>query len=86
MLLIPKPVKIDTVHGTSPQYTAELVEKVAERIKVLGELYGVFKVIDLRKCDINQSNVASYCGDSAIHPNASGMKRMGEYILYEMMK
>lgn len=86
VLLIPKPVKIDTVHGTSPQYTAELVEKVAERIKALGELYGVFKVIDLRKCDINQSNVASYCGDSAIHPNASGMKRMGEYILYEMMK
>lgn len=86
VLLIPKPVKIDTVHGTSPQYTAELVEKVAERIKALGELYGVFKVIDLRKCDINQSNVASYCGDGAIHPNASGMKRMGEYILYEMMK
>lgn len=86
VMLIPKPVKIDTVHETSPQYTAELVEKVAERIKALGELYGVFKVIDLRKCDINQSNVTSYCGDSAIHPNASGMKRMGQYILFEMMK
>lgn len=86
VLLIPKPVKISTVHATASQYTAELVEKVAERIKALGELFGVFKVIDLRKCDINQSNVASYCGDSSIHPNANGMKRMGEYILYELLK
>ena len=86
VMLIPKPVKIDTVHGTAAQYTAEMVEKVAERIKALGDLYGVFKVIDLRKCDINQSNVASYCGDGAIHPNANGMKRMGQYILFEMMQ
>ena len=86
VMLIPKPVKIDTVHGTAAQYTAELVEKVAERIKALGDLYGVFKVIDLRKCDINQSNVASYCGDGAIHPNVNGMKRMGQYILFEMME
>lgn len=86
VMLIPKPVAISTVHEQASQYTAELVEKVAERIKELGELYGVYKVIDLRKCDINQTNVASYCGDSAIHPNALGMKRMGEYILHEMLR
>ena len=86
VMLIPKPVAISTVHEQASQYTAELVEKVAERIKELGELYGVYKVIDLRKCDINQTNVASYCEDSAIHPNALGMKRMGEYILHEMLR
>lgn len=86
VLLIPKQVKIDTVQQSSPQYTSELVEKVAERIKELGDLYGVFAVIDLRKCDINQKNVSGYCGDGSIHPNASGMKRMGEYILHELLK
>lgn len=86
VILIPKQVKIDTVHQTSPQYTSELVEKVAERIKELGDLYGVFAVIDLRKCDINQKNVASYCGDGSIHPNALGMKRIGDYILHELLR
>lgn len=86
VMLIPKPVAIDTVKSISPQYTAENVEKVAERIKQLGELYGVYKVIDLRKCDINQSNVASYCGDSSIHPNALGMRRMADYILHELIQ
>lgn len=86
VLLIPKPVKIDTVHATAPQYTAEMVDKIAKRIEELGNLHGVFKVIDLRKCDINQSNVASYCVDSSIHPNANGMWRMGAYILYKLLE
>lgn len=85
VLLIPKPVKISTVHGTASQYTEELVDKIADRIKTLGEFYGVYKVIDLRKCDMNQSNVASYCEDQAIHPNAIGMYRMGQYILHELL-
>ena len=33
VLLIPKPVNIQTVHGTASQYTSELVDKIAERIK-----------------------------------------------------
>ena len=86
VLLIPKPVDYAAVHSSAPGYSSEFVDKLAQRIEALGKLYGVYKVIDLRKCDMNQNNIASYCGDGAIHPNANGMNRIGKYILHELLK
>lgn len=82
VVLIPKQVDIsEMVSG----YGLERITKIADEIKAYAEMFGVWKVIDLRKCGINQDNIASYCEDNVLHPNKAGMKAMAEYILQEMM-
>lgn len=81
VMLIPKQVKLSSMETG---YDIERVSKIADDIKAYAEMYGAWKVIDLRKCGINQDNVASYCEDGIIHPNCKGMKEMAAYILQEL--
>ena len=81
VMLIPKAVKLSSMQEG---YDNERVCKVAEYITKLSEEYGVYKVIDLRKCGINQSNVASFMTDGIIHPNANGMRYIAQYIISEL--
>ena len=83
VLLIPKQVRISTM----PEgYTLERVSKIADYIVDYADILGAWKVIDLRKCGITQTNVASYCEDGQIHPNARGMTKMAQYIVEELQK
>lgn len=86
VLLIPFTVGIPSVQQTSPQYTMKNVCDLADNLKKLADEYGVYKVIDLRKCDVNQSNISSYTHDGNIHPNADGMNRIAQYIIYELVR
>ena len=81
VMLIPKAVKLSDMQTG---YDNERVCKIAEYIKELSEEYGVYKVIDLRKCGINQSNVSSFMTDGSIHPNANGMRYIAQYIISEL--
>lgn len=78
VMLIPKAVKLSSMQTG---YNNERVCKIADYIAKLSEEYGVYKVIDLRKCGINQSNVASFMSDGSIHPNANGMRYIAQYII-----
>lgn len=81
VMLIPKQVKLsDMVDG----YDLERVSKIADEIKAYSEIFGVWKVIDLRQCGLNQSNIAQYCIDGNTHPNAAGMRSMALYILEQL--
>ncbi len=81
VLVIPKQMKMaDMPTG----YTNERVNKIADYIIELGKIHGVNKVIDLRRCGINQSNTGSFCEDGVIHPNAEGMRYMAQYIISEL--
>lgn len=83
VMMIPKQVKLSSMQTG---YDLQRVSKIADEIKTYAEMYGVWKVIDLRKCGINQTNVATFCGDGIIHPNAKGMRQMARYILEELRK
>ena len=78
VMLIPKFVDLASMQTG---YTNERVCKIAEYIKELSEMYGVYKVIDLRQCGINLTNISSYMTDSIIHPNAKGMRYLAQYII-----
>jgi len=81
VMMIPKQVKLaDMVTG----YDNTRVCRIASEIAELSAIHGVYKVIDLRKCGINQSNVASYMQDGSIHPNALGMRYIAQYIIDEL--
>lgn len=54
-------------------------------IKEIGEAYGVYKIIDLRKCGITWENYETYTIDG-VHPNAKGMELIGKYVASELMK
>ena len=81
VMLIPKAVKFSEMQTG---YNEERVCKIAEYITELSKEYGVYKVIDLRKCGINQSNVGSFMTDGSIHPNANGMRYIAQYIISEL--
>ena len=78
IMLIPKAVKLSDMQTG---YDNERVCKIADYITKLSDEYGVYKVIDLRKCGINQSNVGSFMTDGSIHPNANGMRYIAQYII-----
>ena len=81
VVMIPKQVLLSAMQTG---YNIERVSKIADEIKTYAEMYGAWKVIDLRKCGINQSNAATYCGDGSIHPNAKGMRAIARYIVSEL--
>ena len=74
VLMIPKLVKKNTTDFVWKSYykTCELIEQI-------GKAYGVYKIVDLRKCGITEGNSSTYTIDG-IHPNAEGMKMIAEYI------
>lgn len=74
VLMIPKLVAKNTTDFVWKSYykTCELVEQI-------GKAYGVYKIIDLRKCGITEGNMSTYNIDG-VHPNALGMKMIAEYI------
>lgn len=82
VLLIPKQVNLAQLSASG--YNLDRVSKIADEIDEIGNRYGVWKVIDLRKCGINQSNVASLCTDSQIHPNAMGMEMIAQYVINQL--
>lgn len=53
--------------------------KTCELIEQIGKAYGVFKIVDLRKCGITEGNSSIYTFDG-IHPNAEGMKMIAAYV------
>lgn len=79
ILLIPKQVNLAQLTPTG--YDCERVTKIADEIAYIAEMMGAWKVIDLRRCGINQTNVASCCQDGQIHPNAKGMELIANYIM-----
>ena len=78
VLVIPHQVRMA---GMESHYTLERVCKVADYIATYAAMYGAWKVIDVRKCGINQNNAASYMNDGIIHPNAKGMRSIADYII-----
>lgn len=64
-------------------YSSSNFMKVCEGIKYIANNLGVYKVVDLRKCGINYSNVDSYTIDG-IHLNKFGMEQMGGYIIEQL--
>lgn len=81
VVLIPQQVKMSDMPSG---YDLERVQKIADEIKSCAELFGAWKVIDLRACGINQTNVAGFCGDGNIHPNEKGMRCIADYILEQL--
>lgn len=53
--------------------------KTCELIEQIGKAYGVYKIVDLRKCGISEGLLSSYTIDGT-HPNADGMKAIAAYI------
>lgn len=82
IVLIPKTLAYD-LSGT---YSMQRQATYFNAIKEIAEQLGVYKIIDLRKCGINQHNVVSYA-DSAngIHPTAAGMQMIAEYIIEQLI-
>ena len=81
ILLIPKfPSAIGT--GT---YTFEKWEKLVSFMVEIAEMYGVYKIVDLRKCGITVETFSTDCISSGMHPNFTGMKKMGDYLINEML-
>ena len=48
-------------------------------IEQIGKAYGVYKIVDLRKCGIWEGNISTYDVDT-VHPNAAGMRMIAAYI------
>lgn len=66
-------------------YTFEKWEKVCDYIKEIGDMYGVYRIVDLRKCGITKDTFSQDCISSAMHPNYNGMKKMGEYLIDQLL-
>ena len=81
VIMIPQQVKMSDM---PTGYDLERVNKIADEITACADLFGVWKIIDLRKCGINQTNVAGFCGDGNIHPNVLGMRRIADYVLEQL--
>ena len=80
VVIIPKFCNI-----TKLDYTSSNFMKTCNGIEFTSDALGVYKVIDLRKCGINYSNVDENTIDG-IHPNKLGMIKMGNYIIEELTK
>ena len=81
VMLIPEQVNYSAmVTG----YTPERTSKIADYIKTYAEMYGAWKVIDLRKCGITQDNASVMYGDGSIHPKVNGMRAIAEYIIQNL--
>lgn len=81
ILLIPKfPSEIG-----NGNYTFDSWQKLCDFMIGASALYGVYKVIDLRKCGINIETFGSDCISSGMHPNFSGMKKIGTYLINELL-
>lgn len=82
IVVLPKTLAYD-LSGT---YSMERQVKTINAIEEIAKQLGVYKIIDLRKCGINQHNVASYADSSnGIHPTAAGMQLMADYIIDQMI-
>lgn len=82
IVLIPKTLTYDQ----SGTYSMERQCVYFDAIKEIAEQLGVYKIIDLRKCGINQGNVTDYADSSnGIHPTAAGMQLMADYIIDQMI-
>ena len=83
IVLLPKQLVTDR----SDTYPMQRQCEYTEAIKTIAEQLGVYKIIDLRKCGINISNISNHSCDtsSGIHPNKAGQKLIGEYIIDEML-
>ena len=64
-------------------YSSSNFMKTCNGIELTAKSLGVYKVIDLRKCGINYSNVDENTIDG-IHPNKSGMTKIGNYIIEQL--
>ena len=82
ILLIPK---FPSAIGTG-NYTFEKWEKLCDFMIQIADMYGVYKIVDLRKCGISVETFATDCISSGMHPNFSGMKKMGSYIIKELLQ
>lgn len=66
-------------------YTFEKWEKVCDYIAQIGKMYGVYKIVDMRKCGINKETFATDCISGGMHPNFTGMKKMADYLITELL-
>lgn len=80
--LIPK--FASAISATEP-YTLERFNKICDTIKESADLYGIYKVVDFRKCGITAENFSTYCINGTMHPNYKGMKLMGMYMMKELL-
>lgn len=81
ILLIPK---FASAIG-SGLYTFEKWEKLMNYIIDIGNMYGVYKIVDLRKCGITKETFSVDCVGGGMHPNYTGMQKMGEYLIKELL-
>lgn len=81
ILMIPK---FASEIGTA-NYTLENWNKVCDFIYEVGILYGVYKIIDLRKCGITNETMSTDCILGGMHPNLAGMKKIANYMIKELL-
>lgn len=74
VLMIPKLVGYNT-----SSYNWEAYYKMCDLVEQIGKAYGVYKIVDLRKCGITQELANNYTIDG-IHPNAAGMELIAKYV------
>lgn len=74
ILIIPYAIKIGTTG-----YNWKSYYKLCELLEQIGKAYGVYRIVDLRKCGITEGNVNLYTFDG-IHPNPDGMDFIASYI------
>ncbi len=55
-----------------------------KNVKEVAEALGA-RVIDLHACGLNYMNIASYCVDSGLHPNAAGQQIMADFITAQLI-
>lgn len=67
-------------------YTFEKWEKVCDYIVSIGNMYGVYKIVDMRKCGITKDTMATDCIAGGMHPNYTGMKKMGNYLIEALLR
>ena len=76
--IIPKYPTVDAQYYTPYCKVCDTLEKVFKQ-------YGVWKIIDLRRCGINVDNTVSLAVDSGgTHPNVSGMAKIADYIISQI--
>jgi len=70
----------------SGAYTFEKWKKVCDYIASIGNMYGVYKIVDMRKCGITTDTMATDCIAGGMHPNYNGMKKMGTYLIDVLLR
>ena len=74
VILLPKLCNVG-----EPNTFESRLSNVCDLINKIGLKYGVYKIIDLRKCGITYDNMSIYTYDG-IHPNKTGMRKIANYI------